>query len=692
MPSYLVILPALSAVMSAGLGLFTLWKNPRHTSNIGFASGLLCLALIEAGSAAALLAGPSPRLAGMRLSLLGQALLPAAWLVFTSAYGRGNYRDLSASRLYLTGATAAVAAVFAVFLLLQPESFVAEAGELAEGGLVFALGPAARYLYIFFIIGVVLNLVQLENTLRASKGSARWQVKYLVFGVGSILAFFIYLATRSLLFSVLDAQMLLLKSAVIIVSVTMMALFIAKHRLLDVDIFVSRYFVYNSVTVLAVGLYLIAVGLVTQGISYFDVPSGSFFSALFVFVSILFLFILLFATALRRKAQLFINRHFYKHKYEFRDKWMETVERITPQRSVGEVSDTLVDIITETMFPSAMHLWVFDPVSRGFVHSGRGSAPAGLESVPVDAPFPVALRQRLAPFSVDEVADPGARELLAGTGSVLCSPLVAGGEVMGFFLLGPDRSGARYIRDDYELLKAVSTQAAVQIREILVVEELTAAREMEAFSKTSSFIMHDLKNLTNSLSLISQNAQHNMDNPEFQKDTVRTIDGTVTRMKKVIERLSSVPGGPALSKAQCDIRELCDKSFMKLALPADKEISLRKDFRDCPPVLVDPEAVEMVILNLIFNAYDAISSAGEIIVSARPDGAFVELSVADNGHGMTAEYMRTSLFRPFKSTKKSGLGIGLFQCKSVVEAMGGKILVESSPETGTKFTMRLPAP
>jgi putative PEP-CTERM system histidine kinase len=690
MASYLLILPALSAALCVGLGLFTLRKNPRHTSNIGFTAGLACLALTEAGSALALMPGAGLALTGMTGVMLGQALLPAAWLVFTSVFGRGNYRDLSANQLYLTLGTAAISVIFCALLISTPDSFVSVGSVFTEDPLFFTLGPAGKYLYIFFIIGMVLNLVQLENTLRASKGSTRWNVKYLVFGVGSILAFFIYLATQSLLFSAIDAQLLLLKSAVIIISVLMMTVFIVKHRLLDVDIFVSRYFVYNSVTVLAVGIYLLAVGLITHGIKFFNLPYGGFFSTLFIFISVLFLIILLFAAALRRKAQLFINRHFYKHKYEFRDKWMETVEKITPRRSVREVSDTLIDIISETMFPSAIHLWVFDPASKCFAHAGRGPAPSGLENLQPGNPFAAMVSECLSPFTVDEARDIGGRQIFLDTGTILCAPLVAGRDINGFLLLGPDRSGARYIQDDNELLKAVTTQAAVQIKEIMLLEELTASREMEAFSKMSSFIMHDLKNLTNSLSLISQNAQHNMDNPEFQRDTIKTIDGTVSRMKKVIERLSNLPSGLELKKTVLDIGELAEKSLMKISFPAEKEITLKRTIGPCPPVLVDPEAFEMVILNLLLNAYEAIPVSGEISLSAYHDSESVNLCVADTGRGMTTEYIRTSLFKPFKSTKKNGLGIGLFQCKNIIEGMGGSISVESSPETGTKFTVKLP--
>jgi len=688
---YFAAISVIGFILCAGLGVLTLLRNPRHPVNIGFTAGLLCLALIEAGSFMAL-SGAGAARTGIKTILFGQALLPSAWLLFTSVFGRGNYKNIPRGQVYLLFIAAASSAVFCVLLLMPSfsDSIVSQASVFTADHTVFNIGAYGRYLYVFLTIGMVVNLVQLENTLRSSSGIKRWSIKYLVFAVGAILAFFIYMATQSLLFSTLDMKVLPVMSAVIVISVSMMALFIVKYRLLDVDIFVSRYFVYNSVTVLAVGLYLLAVGIATYGIRYFELPYSEFFSTVFIFISILSLVVLLSAAALRRKVQLYINRHFYKHKYEFRDKWMETVEKITPLRSVDGVAGTFIDIITETMFPSVMHLWVYDPVSKTFVHSGRLGAPRGFEKISREDPFVAVIEETLLPFSASSLKEGPPRSIFDRTKTVLCCPLVAGKEVVGFALLGPDRSGAMYIQDDDELLKAISTQAAVQIREIRLLEELTATKEMEAFSKMSSFIMHDLKNLTNSLSLVSQNAQENIHNPEFQRDTIKTIDGTVSRMKKVIARLSSTPKTLSLKKMIMDVDELVDKSLMKLTLPADKDISFKKSVAPCPPVLVDPEAFEMVILNLVLNAYEAIGSSGEIRLDAAADGDFVNITVSDNGRGMTEEYLRTGLFRPFKSTKSNGLGIGLYQCKSIIEAHGATIEVKSSPGEGTAFSIKMP--
>ncbi len=177
MHSYLIILPILSAILCTGLALFTLSRNPRHPANIGFALGMLSLALIGAGNAIIL----SPREVtdganlGVRLSMIGTALLTPAWLLFTIVFARNNYGYI------LKRWAPALAASFAIslFFAIMSGSVILTT---TSGG--YMIGPIGRYLYIYLILGLVMNLIQLENTLRSSSGEARRKAKYVIFGVG----------------------------------------------------------------------------------------------------------------------------------------------------------------------------------------------------------------------------------------------------------------------------------------------------------------------------------------------------------------------------------------------------------------------------------------------------------------------------------------------------------------------------
>ncbi|MEE8422974.1 MAG: XrtA/PEP-CTERM system histidine kinase PrsK [Thermodesulfobacteriota bacterium] len=646
------------------------------------------LAIIGAGNAMVLLSNAEGQIAllGMRLALIGQAILPVTWLLFSIVFARANYKEiLSKWRPFLLGT--ATASFFFV-LWVGSSKFIS----LSSSGL-FILGSVGRYFYIYLLLGLVLNLIHLENTLRSSSGSKRGQIKYVIFGVGAILAFFIYLISHALLFSTLNIQTIPVISVVILICTSMIALFIVRHRLLDIDIYISRYVVFNSLTVLIVGFYLLTVGIITYGIKYLDIPFNYFFTTLFIFISILVLVVLFFTDKLRRKVQLFINRHFYKHKYDFREQWMETIEKISTKRSLDEIQSTLTEMVSESMGAKDIYLWLYDPVSRDYLIT-QDKLVMTNRRISNTHPLVQHMKTHMGPFMVNELLhnqqSKDINTLKEETKAVLCAPLVVGQEIIGFILQGEDSTGEPYIQNDFEILKAMTTQAAVQLKNIRLAQDLIAAREVEVFHRMSSFIMHDLKNLSNSLSLVSQNAKYNMDNPEFQQDTIKTLNNTVSRMKRLIERLSTVPKALELKREAVELNGLVHNAVKKIALFRTKSVTITKEIDGVPPIYVDPQAMETVFLNLLTNAYEAILREGKIRVQATVSHGNVNITIADNGTGMSEEYVKTALFQPFKTTKKGGFGIGLYQCKTVVEAHGGKIEVKSVEGNGTSFTVTLP--
>lgn len=694
MDNYFVILSVSSAILCISLGFFTFSRNPRHPANIGFAMGMLNLAIVEAGNAI-LLFSFSWKLTsyfGIQINLIGQALLPVSWLLFSTTFARANYKEMLQKWFPVIIVMSAVSGFFILWIIYYDPIM----SSMPEHPL-FIVGSGGRYFFIYLIIGLIFNIIHLENTLRSSTGSKRWQIKYVILGVGAILAFFIYLSSQALLFSALNIEFIPLISSVILISVSVMAVFIVRHRQMDVDIFISRYVIYNSITILIVGAYLLSIGIITYGIRYFDIPLNYFFTTFFIFASTFFLVIILFSASLRRKAKLFINRHFYSHKYEFRDKWMETIEKISTKGSIAEAIKAFSGMISETIEPRRIYLWLNDSASRNYLSDSEGVSE---ECKRINQLHPLIkhIRDNKEPFLIN---DPDQKVVLAegykdieslasNTATVLCSPLIADNEIIGFALLGEDIAGESYGQDDFQLLKAISTQAAVQIKNIRLINELMSIKEIEAFGRMSSFIMHDLKNLTNSLSLVSQNAKHNINNPEFQQDAIKTIDATVKRMQMLINRLSAVPKGLEIKKYSIDMKGLIDSAIKKTALSGANNVSIVEKIDNLPKISVDPYAMEMVFLNILKNAHEAIDRDGKIIVHAVLDNRNVCVTISDNGAGMSKGFIEKELFKPFKTTKNGGLGIGLFQCKAVVEAHGGSIEVESEEGKGTMFRVRLP--
>ena len=120
------------------------------------------------------------------------------------------------------------------------------------------------------------------------------------------------------------------------------------------------------------------------------------------------------------------------------------------------------------------------------------------------------------------------------------------------------------------------------------------------------------------------------------------------------------------------------------------QLEIKLELRSIPKIRLDPAQIQNVLANLVLNARDAVGPDGQIRVETSQRNGCVVLTVADNGCGMAPEFIQRSLFRPFQTTKKQGIGIGMFQCKMIVEAHRGKIEVESQLSKGTTFRVLLP--
>jgi hypothetical protein len=198
-----------------------------------------------------------------------------------------------------------------------------------------------------------------------------------------------------------------------------------------------------------------------------------------------------------------------------------------------------------------------------------------------------------------------------------------------------------------------------------------------------------VKNLISMLSMILQNAEKKFDDPRFQQMTMETLRGAQERMKRLISRLTS-PTRPADSPlSDCDLRQIALDLADEMKLSGQKKIIANLDLAELPAVRGNAERLKSVLSNLIINAIEAMPNGGELRLSGAADDRSVMLSVRDTGIGIAPDFLRDKLFRPFQTSKASGLGIGLFQSRELIEQMEGELTVSSVVGEGTCFKMRL---
>lgn len=677
-------LPLFSALFCLGLAIFVLSRNPRNKVNSSFALGMLALALMELGHFMALHSSlETSYVFWKKVSLAGQILLPGPWLVFSLTFGRSSVSQnfvrwwLGIIALYL------LSLGFLAALVLN--WFVTEELILQRAGFWYL---------IFLLLVLTLVLANFEGTFRSANHVQRWRIKFLLLGVGSIFAWLIYMLSQVLLFSSAEHDFSILASTVILVGCGLIAFSLVRHRLMNVNIFVSRYVVYSSITVVVVGAYLLVVGISVQSIKALGGDFNSYLRTLFVLLSLLLLVSLLLSYNLRTRVKLFINRNFYGNKYDYRKEWLELTDRLSSKLDTGELLPPLANMIFETFWIKSTILWLYEDSKQEFqvVQSPEGSSP----TVKWSPNLIQALRERDYPLILDDVRqDPALavvdlqqRAIFQSLGIWILVPLIVEKRLVGILGLSRSYSGVPLSDEDYDLMKTIAKQAASSFLNVKLSQRLVSSKELETFHSFSTFLLHDLKNFVSMLSLVVENMNRNFDNPEFRKDALTSLSQTVDKMKRLMERLAALSRGPGLSYVPADLNELIQDALSEIGSAIKSRIT--KDFRQLPIVHVDPSQIKKVITNLILNAEEATIGSGQIHLTTSVEDETVTLSVSDNGCGMPPEFIENRLFKPFATTKANGFGIGLYQSKSILEAHGGKIQLHSQLGQGSTFKIYVP--
>lgn len=233
-----------------------------------------------------------------------------------------------------------------------------------------------------------------------------------------------------------------------------------------------------------------------------------------------------------------------------------------------------------------------------------------------------------------------------------------------------------------------------QLRDQIAREAET--RQFQSFVRLSAILTHDLKNAIEALSLTVANMESHFDNKEFQADAMKSVTGATNNLRALVARLSNpviTLSGEHKRPQPVDLVPMLKKVISLMAEPASGKHEIKIDLPTSLPALVDIERMHKVAENLIINALEAMKEEkGTLSISAgKTDQGKPFFSVSDTGEGMSQRFMEEKLFRPFATTKRKGVGLGLYTCREVVVTNGGSIEVDSQQGVGTTFTVVLPS-
>jgi putative PEP-CTERM system histidine kinase len=626
------------------------------------------------------------------MSLLSYVLEPLrsfSWLLFLGFILLASATDVTLARRRFRGAKFVLASYTVLLTMMVVFRIVAG----PDGASIMDVD----LLYAGFLLLSIIGLVLVEQIMRNSHVESRRAVKYLCIGMGVVFAYDFYLYSHALMFRGLDATTWQVRGFVNAMVVPIIGVAIARDPDLSLHIFVSRRMVFHTTALLGAGLYLLAMGLGGYYIRTFGGEWGAVIQTIFLFGAGLILMVLLFSGRVRASLRVLINKHFFHYKYDYRDEWLKFIQTLSSGAPEdGQMCERAIHSLAEIIGSPGGILWMRDLGNRYVpVASWQMEVPDSY-TVAADDPLIEFMASREWLIDLDEYErDPDLYSRLVMPGWMgqlqrawLVVPLIVHDRLIGFVVLARSPAQHHFNWEDSDLIKTAGRQAAVHLAQMQSSHALAEAKEFEACSRLSTYVMHDLKNLIAQLSLVVTNSAKHGHNPQFMEDVIRTVDNSVNKMNKLLAHLRS----DTMQAQQLEDIELCGAlaevvETMSNGRPVP---SLDCQVRDIP-LKANPDRFSAIIGHLIRNAQDATPDDGQIIVRLFGLGERAIIEVQDTGDGMDKEFIRTRLFRPFDSTKgKAGMGIGVYEARDYVHRLGGDIEVISRVGEGTTFRIRLP--
>ncbi|MDR3459003.1 MAG: PEP-CTERM system histidine kinase PrsK [Verrucomicrobiae bacterium] len=693
-----VILTAAACTLLALAMTFLVLRNDRRSpAHLSFVLGVLLLAA-EGGFNALSLSADS--MAGLVVwqhwRLLATSFLPGVWLFFSLTYGRGNFREFL--ERWKFALICFLLAVPALGIFGDPFSKVISHNK--SGHWMLGLSGEGDALNLLFLVGVILILMNLERTFRAAVGTMRWRIKFMILGLGVLFVVRIYTSTQTLLFHAVDLGQQIVDCGVMLVGFLLIFRSLLREGHFEIDVYPSHSVLQNSLTVVLAGIYLVIIGLFAKIVTLIGGDQAFAIKAFLVLAALVALTILLLSDRVRLALSRFVSRHFQRPMFDYRTVWRKFTEATASCVSQGELCQAAVKSVTDIFQALSVTIWLVDDKKEQLLFAASTFLPEakaeGLAPQKHDLAEIIAhLQEHHEPADIDATHEKWAAALrqchpeeFRKGGNRICVSMIGGDEFLGLMIIGDRVGGVPYSWQDFDLLKCISDQIAAGLLNTRLSQKLLQAKELEAFQTMSAFFVHDMKNTANTLNLMLQNLPVHFDNPEFRADALRGISKTVERVNHLISRLGSIRSELQIKPAEADLNAVIAKALEGWEDVAG--INLKKEFAPLPRFSFDADQMLKVAINLIFNAREAIAAGGQVHITTAQNNGRAVFSVSDNGCGMSHEFMNRQLFRAFQTTKKNGLGIGMFQSKMIVEAHQGRIEVESEPGKGTTFRVVLP--
>jgi putative PEP-CTERM system histidine kinase len=618
----------------------------------------------------------------IRLAALTSLVGYACWFAFLLRLLRTPSGELAAA------APRWLAAVVAAVLLANLAVWALVA--LKVGG----LDDQARVLQLGLLVLPVVGLVLTEQLVRNMPAEVLWNAKPLCLGLAGIFLFDLYRYSYAVLFGGWDGDATSIHGAFL----ALMALFFWQSSLRRADwiqqLRLSQRAAFHSATLLLSGLFLLFISGVGYYVRLFGGEWGRALQLGLVFVALVLLSALAMSGSMRAKLRVLLGKHFFRYRYDYREEWLRFTQTLSAQSSPQMMGQQVVRGLADMLESPAGSLWTKVPNQPAYRQTALWNMPACAELEQESSPMCRFMVRTGWVINLEEYRSVPGRYpglslppwLQQITRAWLVVPLCVADQTIGFVVLASARTPLDVNWEVNDLLKTAGRQAASFLAQMQATEALLEVRKFDAFNRMSAFVVHDLKNIVTQLSLMMKNAKRLHADPEFQQDMLMTVENALDRMRQMMLQLregARPPGstfgvdlGPLARRVQADVRS----RGRQLEVHTGARLLARGH----------EERLERVIGHVVHNALDATESQGRVWLKIEKVGGQACVEVGDTGHGMSQEFIRDRLFKPFQTTKQTGMGIGAYESYQYVQELGGSIDVRSEPGEGTVVSLRLP--
>lgn len=534
----------------------------------------------------------------------------------------------------------------------------------------------------------VCGLLLVENLFRNTLTARRWHVFPLCIAMGGLFLYELFVFSGAVVTRSVDPVLLAGRGVALALVVPPLVVTMARNQSWNIDIHVSRRVVFHTATLTIGGVFLVVAAGIAGFVGRVPGDWGALFRVTFFGGSVLALAMLLSISSLRSRLWRALAENFFSTRYDYREEWIRCISTLSSSVDRDPLQARVIRALADVVDGTGGVLWLREADGAYRVATSLnlnlGAEPAEQENG--------AFIQAFEDGKVVQVFDEASRgkpapDWIGNCPEIwLAVPLVMSEEIIGFVALGTPRAPQILNWESFDLLLTIGQQGAAWLAEEIAARALADSRLLIEYSTRFSFVAHDVKNVSSQLGMMIANMKQFGDQPEFRADMTKTMEASILRLDGLLGKLKA-DGAERPATAAVDLGSVTDQIVRGLNC---KAVTFETDARAVLCRSISEADLQSVLTHVITNSVEASEPDSPVVVSLGSDDQSAIITVEDKGCGMDPAFVRDQLFKPLRTTKSGGHGIGAFQARELVRAAGGVLDVTSVPRQGTCVRITLP--